>query len=105
MDETTLLKILGDNRQVKRWADIPHDERIDMRLDRIKSASLEDAAVAKILKDNLSTEEFALVVRWICKQTDVANNAGFQGGPWYVSESDFDKFLDDDTIVVLHDED
>ena len=101
-----MLEILGDShRVIKDYDELSKEERSKLVHGELPTSSLENAVVAKILKDKLSEEEFKLVASYIAKETFESNSAGLQGGYYYIDERDINKYLDSSTIVILNKKD
>ena len=106
MEKDKMLQILGDTHKIiNDYDELNKEERSLLIKQELPVMSLESAAVAKILKDKLSDEEFKLVTGYIAKETFESNSAGLQGGYYYVDERDFQKYLNSSTIVVLNKKD
>ena len=106
MDRKDMLNILGDSHKIiNDYNELSKEERSLLIKQELPVMSLENAVVAKILRDKLSEEEFKLVASYIAKETFESNSAGLQGGYYYIDEKDINKYLDSATIVVLNKKD
>ena len=106
MDKKDMLNILGDTHKIiNDYDELSKEERSLLIHQKLPVTSLENAVVAKILRDKLSDKEFDLVVSFIAKETYNANMAGLQGAYCYLDGRDILTYLDTSTIVVLNKKD